>query len=61
VADHARDAQAARRHHALLVVVAAVEIRVGHDRLARHLVEGDVLRRELRRRGDDDRMAHALG
>ena len=61
VADHARDAQAAHRHHALLVVVAAVEIRVGHDRLARHLVEGDVLRRELGRRGDDDRVAHALG
>ena len=60
MADHARDAQAARRHHALVVVVAAVEIRIGHDRLARDLVEGDVLRRELRRRGDDDRMAHAL-
>ena len=61
VADHARDAQAARRHHALVVVMAAVKVRVGHDRLARDLVEGDVLRRELRRRGDHDRVADALG
>ena len=39
----------------LLVIVPAVEVRVGHDRLARHLVEGDVLRRKLRRAGDDER------
>ena len=61
MADHARDAQAAHRHHALLVVVTAVEIGVGHDRLARDLVEGDVLRRELGGGGDDDGVAHALG
>ena len=41
--------------------MAAVEVRIGHDRLARHLVERNVLRRELRRGGDDDRMANALG
>jgi hypothetical protein len=60
VAEHARQAQAARRHHAVLVVVAAVEIRIGEDGLARHLVEGDVLRGELRRRGDHQGVADAL-
>ena len=44
VADHARDAQTARRDDALVVVMAAVEVGVGHDRLASDLVEGDVLR-----------------
>ena len=61
MADHTRDPQPARRHHALVVVVAAVEIRVGHDRLTRDFVEADVLRREPRRAGDDDGVAHALG
>ena len=61
MADHARDAQAASRHHALLVIVPAVEVGVGHDRLARHLVEGDVLRREARGGRDDERVADAIG
>ena len=60
VPDHAREAQAAARHHAVPVVVAAVEIRVGGDRLARDLVERDVLRRELGRRRDHDRVADAV-
>ena len=45
----------------VLVVVPAVEIRVGDDRLARDLVERDVLRREIGRARDHDRVAHALG
>ena len=58
VADHARDAQAAPRHHAVRVVVAAVEVGVGDDGAARDLVEGDVLRRQVRRGGDRDAVAH---
>ncbi len=52
VADHARDAQTAPRHHAVRVVVAAVEVRVGHDRPPRDFVERDVLRRQVRRARD---------
>jgi hypothetical protein len=61
VPDHAREAQPAARHHAVLVVVAAVEVRVGGDRLARDLVERDVLRRELGRRRHHHRVADAVG
>ncbi|MCY1528399.1 hypothetical protein D9M68_635020 [compost metagenome] len=57
VADHARHRQAAARHGVLRVVVAAVEIRIGNDGAARHLVETDVLRRQPRRAGDH----HAIG
>ncbi len=59
VTDHAGDAQPALWHHTLRVVIAAVEIRVGRNRLARHLVECDVLRRQLWRGGNHDRMRHA--
>jgi hypothetical protein len=47
-------------HHAVLVEVAAVEVGVGDDGAARHLVEGDVLRRQVGRRGHRDAMAHTL-
>ena len=40
---------------------AAVEFRVGQDRLARDFVEGDVLRRQLGRRSNRQAMAHAFG
>ena len=60
VADHAREAQAAARHHVVAVEIAAMEIRIGGDRLARDLVESDVLRRQLGRRGDDDGVGDAL-
>ena len=59
MADHARDAQAPPRDDALLVEMAAVEIGIGDDRAARHLVEGDVLGREVGRAGDHHRVAHA--
>ena len=39
------------------VKVAAVKIRIGQNRLARHIVERDVLRRQFRRGGDDHAMA----
>lgn len=45
----------------MLVVVATVEVGVGQDRLARDLVEGDVLRGELGRRGDHRGVADPLG
>ena len=61
MADHARHAQAALRHHAVRVVVAAVEVGVGDDGAPRHLVERDVLRRQVRRRRHRDAVAHALG
>jgi hypothetical protein len=60
VADHSRDAQAALGDHAVLVEVAAVEVGVGHDGAARHLVEGDVLGREVGRAGHHHGVAHAL-
>ena len=62
--DHACDAQAALGLGlglaVLAVEVAAVEVRVGHDRAARDFVESDVLRREIGRTGDDDRVAYPL-
>ena len=44
VPHHAGDAQTAARLGAVLRVVSFVEIRVGQDGLARHIVERDVLR-----------------
>ena len=38
-----------------------MKIGVGDDRLTRHFVEGDVLRRQSRRGGDDQHMAHPVG
>ncbi|MDF2462018.1 MAG: hypothetical protein K0Q43_253 [Ramlibacter sp.] len=61
MADHACDAQAALRDHAVFVEVAAMEIRVGDDRAACDFVEGDVLGREVRRTRHHDRVAHAPG
>lgn len=61
VPDHARDRQAPARHGVVGVVVAAVEIRIGDDGAARHLVEADILRRQARRAGDDHAMRHPLG
>ncbi len=43
------------------VEVAAVKIRVGDDGPARHLVEGDVLGRQIGRTGHHHGVAHALG
>jgi hypothetical protein len=40
--------------------VAAVEIGVGHDRASRHLVEGDVLRGQVRRGRDRDALTQSL-
>ena len=61
MADHARHAQAAARHDVVGVEITAVEIRVGGDRLARHFVESDVLRRQPRRAGDDDGVPDPFG
>ncbi len=61
VTQHPRDAQSAARHDAMRVVVAAVEVGVGRDRLPRHFIEGDVLGRQFRCGGDHQRIAHAIG
>ena len=61
MAEHAREAQAPLRHDAVPVVVAAVEVGIGGDRLARDLVERDVLGREPRRGGDHERVPDAVG
>src|SRR5450756_2068798 len=55
---HARQSQAARRHHIVPVEIAAVKIRVGEDGAARHVVKSDVLRGEARR---GLRLARMLG
>ena len=59
--NHPRQHQAALGDHAGFLERTAVEVRVGQDRLARHFVEGDVLRRQLGGRGDGQAMAHAIG
>ena len=51
-----------RSGRAAVVVVAAVEVRVAHDRLARDRGEGDVLRAQPRGRADERRRAsHLVG
>ena len=51
VTDHAGDAQAAFWNNTVLIEMATMEIGIGHDRAARHFVEGDVLGREIGRTG----------
>jgi hypothetical protein len=60
VPDHPRQHQAALGDHALFLERTAMEVRVGEDGLARHFVEGDVLRRQLGCRGDGQAVAHAV-
>ncbi|MCY1407735.1 hypothetical protein D9M71_230430 [compost metagenome] len=52
MADHARQHQPSLGNHALFLEVAAVKFGVGQNGLARDFVEGNVLRRELGRRGN---------
>ncbi len=59
VPDHARHRQTLLGHDAVGVVVAAVKVGVGDDGAARHLVEGDVLRRKTGRCGDSRAVGHA--
>ena len=61
MAQHPRQLQAALGQHAVLGIAAAVEFRIAADGLAGDLVEGDVLRAQARRRGDDYRVAQCLG
>ena len=61
VRGHAGDREAARGAPALLEVIALGPFRVGHDRLAADLVEGNVLRGVARRRRDRHRREHAIG
>ena len=61
VPHHAGNAQTAARLGAVLRVVPFVEIRVGQDGLARHIVERDVLRAQTRCGGNHQRMAHPFG
>ena len=56
VADHAGHAQAPFGHRAVGIEVPAVKVGVGHDGAASHLVEGDVLRRQIGRGGHRDAM-----
>ncbi|MPM78721.1 hypothetical protein SDC9_125732 [bioreactor metagenome] len=61
VTDHARDAQAAPGHDVVCIEIAAVEIRIGDDGAARHLVEGNVLGIEVGRARHHHRVPHAVG
>ena len=61
VADHACYAQALRRPRIVLVIVPAVKIGVGADRLARDFIERDILRGQVWRAGNHQRVADALG
>ncbi len=60
VPDHSRQHQAALGNHAVFLEGAAMELRVCENRLARHFVEGDVLRRQFGGRGDGQAVAHAI-
>ena len=57
VPDHPGDDEPAPRLRAQRLEVTVVKIRIGADRLARHLVERDVLRGKIRRGGDHQRVA----
>ena len=61
VPHHAGDAQTSARLGAVLRVVSFMEIGVGQDGLARHIVERDVLRAQTRRGRNHQRMAHPFG
>ena len=61
VADHPRHPQPAPRQCAVLVEVATVEVGVGDDRPSGHLVEGDVLCRQVGRGGHGDAVAQPRG
>ncbi len=58
---HARDAEALDRAHAYFEVTPAAPVRIGHDRLAPDLVEGDILRGMARGGGDRHGREHPLG
>ena len=60
VADHARQTQPVGRDNTMFGVMSAVKIRVGEDGLAGDFVEGDVLSRQLGRRGDHNGVPDAL-
>ena len=57
---HARDGEPAARIAALHQIAPAAPFRIGHDRLAADLVEGDVLRRMARGAGNRQRSKDAL-
>ena len=61
VADHACDAQAAARLGIEAVEIAAVKIGIGENRLARDLVEGNVLGGEIGRCCNHERVTDACG
>ena len=48
MADHARDAQAVARDDTVFVKMPAMKIRIGQNRLPRHIVKRDILRRQAR-------------
>ncbi len=60
VPDHPRQHQAAFGDHAAFLERATVKFRVGENGLAGHLVERDVLCRQLGCRGDCQAVAHAV-
>ena len=59
--DHAGYAQTTLWHHAVLVKVAAMKVRVGDDGAAGHFVKSNVLGCEVGRAGHHHRMGHARG
>ena len=61
VRGHARHRQTLGRLRAVQLIFAALPVGIGHDRLAAHFVERDVLRGMARGAGDRHRRAHALG
>ncbi len=58
---HACHGQAGARNGVVIEIIALVPLRIGIDRLAPHLVEGDVLRRMLGRSSHRDGREDAVG
>ena len=60
MANHAGDAQAALRNHAMVIEMPPMKVGVGDDGAACHFIEGDVLGRQVRGARHDHGVAHAL-
>ena len=60
VTDHAGNAQAALRNHAMVIEMPPMKVGVGDDGAACHFIEGDVLGRQVRGARNDHGVAHAL-
>ena len=60
MANHAGNAQPALGYNAMLIKMTPMKVGVGHDGAARHFIESNVLRRQVRGARHDHSVAHTL-